>query len=213
MSRGGRVVERIRVSIALWLVSSLTAGVVQAEEPVNFPDEVLRAAVENKLEVYEPTPQDMLNLTSLKHVMSFKSQDEGITDLSGLEFAVNLRDLNLRLNKIVDLAPLAGLTYLQTLNLSQNEIYDLLPLAALSDLVDLNIHANHIDDISVLAGLTGLRDLDLHTNRIFDLAPLSDLANLQTLIALRKPNHRYFCLGPALQFAVSGSTLERDSAR
>lgn len=148
---------------------------------MHFPDEVLRAAVEDKLGVFEPTPQDLLGLLGLSHVMSFSSQDQGITDLSGLEFAINLRVLNLRLNMIDDLSPLAGLTELVRVNLSQNAIDDLSPLADLVNLEDLNVHANQIEDLSALADLTGLCDLNLRTNRITDLSPLSGLAALEWL--------------------------------
>ncbi|MGE5294991.1 MAG: leucine-rich repeat domain-containing protein, partial [Solirubrobacterales bacterium] len=90
--------------VCLFLLS-----VANAEEPVHFADAALKGAVEDELWVSDPTPTDMLNLTSL---------DAGsleIQSLVGLEYAANLTDLRLRFNRIQDISPLAGLTNLRHL--------------------------------------------------------------------------------------------------
>jgi len=86
-----------------------------------------------------------------------------IKELEGFQQADNLRELNLRCNKIGDLSPLSGLTRLELLVAADNEI----------------------KDISGLNGpvLEGLKHLDLSINRINDLAAL-DWKKLEALTHL-----------------------------
>jgi len=146
-----------------------------AEDPVYFADASLKAAVEEHLWVSDPTPTDMLALTSLSAVL------HGITDITGLDCAVNLQDLNLRHNGIRDISPLAGLTALEELDLSRNKAADLTPLSGLTNLRSLDVHDNGFSDISALAGLSNLQRLVLHENVIDDLSALSGMAELRYL--------------------------------
>jgi hypothetical protein len=155
----------------LWLLVSSTP----AESAVYFADPRLKATVEAELWVTNPTATDMLELTSLN------IGTQGITDLTGLEYALNLYSLQATHNQISDLSPLSGLSNLETLALNTNQIGDLSPLAGLSNLRDLNLHDNPISDISPLSGLTNLQSLTLRINNISDISALSGLTNLETL--------------------------------
>ncbi len=146
------------------------------ENPVYFADANLKADVEAVLGKTNPTPTDMLGLTSLW------AQARGITDLTGLEYATNLTALDLSMNEISDLSPLAGLTNLTDLDLGDNhQIGDLAPLAGLTNLTDLGLAYNQISDLSPLAGLTNLMNLGLASNQISDVSPLGGLTNLRVL--------------------------------
>jgi hypothetical protein len=101
---------------ALSLLLCLPAPAL-AEAPVPFNDPALQAAVEAQLSLSDPTPTDMLALTTLD------ARSEGIADLSGLEYAVNLTDLDLGQNQIDDLSPLTGLTHLASLDLRGNPLH------------------------------------------------------------------------------------------
>lgn len=169
-----------KAAIALAII---TLGVAWAEEPVFFPDTILKNAVESELWISDPTPTEMLDLTSLTCIQTFATQDSGIRDLSGLSSATNLQTLNLRLNWIGTISPLSALANLQTLNLSQNRISDLSPLSGLTSLRNLNVHGNRITSLSALSGLTNLQDLNIRINDISDLTPLSGLTALTTLDA------------------------------
>ena len=145
----------LSVALAVFLWLSVAAG---AESPVYFADSALEQAVEEKLGVSDPTPSDMLALTSLTCLY------KGMSDLTGLESATNLWELSLCSNSIADLSPLSGLTNLGTLILEDNLVSDLSPLSGLADLRILILESNLISDISPLLTLTSLIHLNLGEN-------------------------------------------------
>jgi hypothetical protein len=147
-----------------------------AEGPVYFADAALEDVVESELGFEDPTPSDMLGLTYLN------ASERDISDLTGLEYAENLRSFACAHSRISDLSPLSGLSNLEDLALNTNEISDLSPLSGLSNLRSLNIHDNEISDLSPLGGLVNLSFLDLHANQISDLSALSGMSSLDTLI-------------------------------
>ena len=166
-------------------LSHLTANIfykvddsVISDEPVNIPDPNLRRAIASELGKNENDPisqKEMLTLAILN------SRDSQIADLTGLEFARNLRELSLKYNVISDLSPLKDLVKLRWLNLSYNVISDLSPLKDLVKLSQLNIDGNSISDLSPLKDLVKLEFLILSDNSISDLSPLKDLLNLKLL--------------------------------
>lgn len=162
----------ISMSMPLLLLTAAAA-----EDPVDFPDMNLKAAVEAALWKPDPTPTDMLGLTELTCIGS-KYRDNPILSLAGLEYALNLQSLTLRYHLIGDISPLSGLTNLQTLDLLGNEITSLSPLGDLIDLQTLNLERNCVSDISTLSVLTELHTLSLHRNQVSDISPLSDLTSL-----------------------------------
>ena len=99
------------------LLCVLLGTLARAEDPVYFDDQNLKTAVEQKLGKIDPTPTDMLSLLLLDASYS------GISKLTGLEYAKNLQDLDLRGNKIRDIYPLTGLTQLLELDLRGNPLY------------------------------------------------------------------------------------------
>jgi hypothetical protein len=134
----------------LWL-----SGLARAESPVHFADSTLKATVEKALWISDPTPSDMLALTSLT------CPNAGITSLTGLEYAKNLHELSVTDSSITDLSPLAGLTNLRSLNFNDNEVEDISALSGLSSLQTLSMEDNLVSDISPLLNLRSLRFLDV----------------------------------------------------
>ena len=111
----------------------------------------------------------MLQLTQLR------ATDIGITDLTGLEYAINLNTLDLGNNGIRDVRPLAGLIALSRLSLWNNQVEDITPLANLTNLVSLNLSYNNVEDVSILANLTNLQYLAMRVNLATDFSPLQNL--------------------------------------
>ena len=138
-------------------------------QTVNIPDPNLRAVIEEALgkRFGAPiTPSDMASLTE------FRAGNSNISDLTGLEHAINLTWLNLGGNTISDISSLSGLTNLRLLFLGGNTISDISSLSGLTNLVQLNLDDNTISDISSLSGLTNLRLLFLNYNTISDISAL-----------------------------------------
>ena len=109
-----------------------------------------------------------------------------ITDLTGLEHATQLRELDLMYANISDITPLAELTELRELDLrgdrySNNEISDITPLTHLTQLTRLDLYGHRIVDITPLTHLTELTSVSLGGNRIVDITPLTQLTELTSL--------------------------------
>ena len=168
----------ILLAITTWI-----SYLANAQEKDWMPDANLREAVRQELEIDANTPltkADMLQLVALDTV---KLQiTEKISDLTGLEHAINLELLIVLRNQVQDLRPLASLTKLTFLDLGGNAISDVSPLAGLINLKVLRLWINQIVDVSPLAGLVNLKELWLNSNQIKDFSPLARLVNLEKLI-------------------------------
>lgn len=143
-----------------------------------IPDDSLRQAINEELgeaEDYEPTEADLASITVLD------ASDRGITDLTGLEHAIYLVELNLDKNNIVDIGALASMPYLYDLVLNFNKVNDLSPLANLTNLTKASFFDNEVSDVSDLADLTQLEYLNLTNNDISTISDLVDLTNLESL--------------------------------
>ena len=176
-------------------------------QTVHIPDPGLRAVLESALEKEvgtNITQSDMESLESL-HVngcryltLSAKgwftpvgerwiceatdgSFVSSIKNLTGLEFATNLIELELGRNQISDVTPLKGLINLTRLSLGINQISDVTPLKNLTNLTHLSLINNQISDVTPLKNLTNLIELDLLNNRISDVTPLKNLTTLKYL--------------------------------
>ncbi len=164
---------------------------------VEIPDPNLEKAIRDQLNLEflavlpnEPiTQQDMLRLGWLD------GRGKNITDLTGLEYAINATHLYLPDNAIENLEPLAGLTNnLWFLDLYLNRIQDITPLANLINITHLFIDGNAaITDITPLSGLMRLQILNFSNNQIVDITPL---ANLTNLTELRASNNQVRDLNP-----------------
>ena len=151
------------------------SDLLQPTATVSIPDSNLEAAVRERLGLASDatiTQLVMLRLTLLS------ASNQQITDLTGLEYALNLQLLNLTDNQIEDITPLTNLTDLTRITLSGNPVTDITALAKLVNLTHLNCHKCNISDITPLAGLTNLKDLRLSGNPISDITPLKGLTNL-----------------------------------
>jgi hypothetical protein len=92
-----------------------------AESPiaVYVPDASLRAAVNRAL---GRGAMDSLDRGAMAGLTGLSAAGIGLSDLTGLEWALNLRSADLRYNRITDAAPLAGLS-LTSLRLEGNPVH------------------------------------------------------------------------------------------
>ena len=118
---------------------------------VSIPDANLAAAIRKAvgLSPQDPITQlDMLNLFGLNPHGNLDVRGRGITDLTGIEYAINLTGLNLGRNQIRDIAPLAKMKNLRVLRVNGNQITDIKPLTELTNLRELSVTNNPVEDMS-----------------------------------------------------------------
>ena len=153
-------------------------GVIPGEI-VSIPDTNLRIAIEAAL---GKTPEDTIIASEMATLERLELNEKDISDLTGLEFAINLNWLNISHNNIADLSPIAGLLKLTELRFHNNSVSDLSPLKDLINLTGLWFdEAREVSDLSPLAGLINLQNLHFASNNVSDLSPIAGLTNLTSL--------------------------------
>ena len=135
-------------------------------------DPALKAAIGA---VLGKAPGDSVSPQELAGLEALTARNAGIRDLSGLEQAVGLKELDLGFNPLADLRPLAALLALESLNLD-GAAANLQALAPLARLQRLSLRHNRIADLRPLAGLGKLSVLRADRNLIADMWPLASLA-------------------------------------
>ena len=126
------------------VAAPVTTPVAPTPQPsvVHIPDPNLRAVIQERIG-NQITTNTMLNLTHLY------APDRGITSLTGLERATNLRELDIWSNSISDVSPLAGLTRLTRLDIQHNSLSDISPLAGLTQLTYLDLRENPLNAAAI----------------------------------------------------------------
>ena len=145
---------------------------------VNFPDPNLEAAVREK--IHKPTG-DIYRSDLERYTKRLSLLESGITDLTGLDYFINVKELRLVRNQISDLTPISNLTNLTYLDISYNPISDLSPLSNLTNIECLYTKYCNIADISPLGNLTKLERFHAHNNKISNISVLTNLTNLNEL--------------------------------
>ncbi len=147
-------------------------------DEVTIPDDNLREVILDKL---QKSPGDTITVEDMEGMEKLIAAREDIEDLSGMEYAVNLKVLSLLENDINNISPLSGLDNLVNLRLGNNDINDISPLSGLESLEKLYLGSNDFNDLSPLSNLENLEWLNLWDNELSDIAPLSGLVNLGAL--------------------------------
>jgi hypothetical protein len=97
---------------------------------VVFADENLEAAIREELE----KPEDSLTKKVIRELTKLNASEREIKDLLGLDSAVNLIRLDLRVNQISHVSPLASLTNLTDLYLYTHQVRGPYPVSKSSSL-------------------------------------------------------------------------------
>ncbi len=149
------------------------------------------------------TQLDMLGLRKLR------ASSRQITDLTGLEHAVNLIDLDLGGNEIHDVTPLAGSIILEVLALGNNRISEIQPLMRMNNLQRLRLSGNSVSDLSPLAKLTNLKVILLAGNPIGNTTPLHGLLRRNPFLELDIDSHSLEIVSGDDQEGAPGSLLSQ----
>lgn len=178
-----------KIITCLLLLNSIAFAQENTEDWM--PDATLRQAVLTALELPAGVPLTKDKMLWLQRLTAVNHLDTNasIVDITGLEYAKNLRHLDLggNNNHIQDLCPLSNLIHLTSLHIWHTTLkgpvtdLDLHPLTNLVELEVLSLSGNGITDITLLSHFTKLRRLHLTHNYITDITPLSHLIELREL--------------------------------
>ena len=158
-------------------LSNCAQGTCLIEQAVAVPDANLRQLLQETLGIQG---EDFF-LSDMLQLISLSGNDRDIADLTGLEAAANLRNVNLLGNQISDPSPLGGLVGLEGLNLTMNQLTDISALQDLTGLIHFGCGQNQLTDVSVVSGLTQLQSLSIHSNPLQSLPSLESLALLTSI--------------------------------
>ena len=189
-ARSGDLLAKQTFSVSVIEADTLGAdGTVHPDvsPEVSIPDENLRAVVRDALELQE---DDTLTQQKMQRLTRVSAPTLGIKDLTGLEYAIRLRELDMPQNQIYDISPLENLTTLTHIVLNENYISNITPLRWLTRLTALSLSQNRISNINPLANLIALTELRLQENQISNINPLVGLTRL-TALSLSKNQISY----------------------
>ena len=178
LTNGTRYAFEVRAVSALGSGAAARVWAALATSPsaaVTIPD----AALRRQVEIWSrQSAGDTITQLEMANMSTLAGENLGISSLSGLEHALNLRLLHLGGNSITDISELYGLLSLGNLSLDRNSIFDISPLSRLTSLTWLTLTENNVSDLSALTNLTALRYLYLWQNRITNISHLSGLTEL-----------------------------------
>ncbi|MGM0282924.1 MULTISPECIES: leucine-rich repeat domain-containing protein [unclassified Enterococcus] len=174
----------------------------KGEEVVSIPDSALKQGlvtnVVNTIPQERPTVfEQEVYAKELATLNEIELSGLGISNLTGIEYCENARNIDLSTNKISEVSQLAGLSQLDQLNLSENEAPQkveqltqltilylnsanldsdyLEKIGQLSNLEEFYAQKNKIKSVAPLKSCDSLRVLNLDNNLITDLRPLSNI--------------------------------------
>lgn len=154
---------------------------IATEDPVvSIPDAGLRTAILRALGKTESAETE-ITASDLHDLESLQASGYGISDLTGLEHAENLKELYLNDNQISNLSPISELENLRRLSLNNNNISALGSLSGLTTLRWLRLNDNRISAVAPLDSLTKLHTLEVTDNRVSNVNALTTLTGLKNL--------------------------------
>lgn len=161
-----RAAARIAAAaVALAILAALLApGAAAQTAGISIPDAGLRSAIESAL---GKQPGDAITEGDMALVGILDAGNAGITNLDGLQHAVNLRALYLQGNSISDASSLAGLARMQVLFLHGNDITDI-DLTAMTDLRFVDLSYNDLTTIDLSGQRTTVGE-NARDSRLFAL--------------------------------------------
>ena len=145
---------------------------------VHIPDPNLRAAI---AEALGKGPNAPITAEEMEGLRDLDARNKDIRDLTGLQFATNLRRLYLRDNQVSNLSPITGLIGLRELWLQNNPVSDISPVRGLTNLTHLEVDGTPVSDISPIVGLINLDRLAFEGDNVSDLSPIAGLINLKSI--------------------------------
>ena len=184
------------------------------DEAVHIPDPNLRVSLARMLGQHPDEPitvSQMEQFSDISHrghtrngvyVEGQTLEGKGIRDLTGLEFAINLKILSLKRNEISKLTPLSRLTKLEYLDIGDNNVSNLSPITNLTNIKQLNLgDTNPITDLSPIANLHNIEVISIGKVVLLkDISVLAGMENLREVLMWGSTIQRYVSVGKSSQY-------------
>ncbi|EIL7051972.1 class 1 internalin InlK [Listeria monocytogenes] len=158
-------------------------GVTASQDNVNIPDSTFKAYLNGLLGQASTANITEAQMDSLTYI-TLANID--VTDLTGIEYAHNIKDLTINNIQVTNFSPITGLDGLERLRImgdtiTSDEIPNLSGLTSLT-LLDLS-HSAHDDSVlTKIDKLPNVKRIDLSYNgAITDIMPLKNMPELTTL--------------------------------
>ena len=145
-----------------------------------IPDKNLKRLINDYLSKAKDSDITSKDLENISEYLYCDNSSTGnyISNLEGLQYAVNMTELLIENNLLNDITPITNLDKLNTLFLNNNMIRTIPDLSNMISLNSILLNSNEIKDVSPIATAKNLRFIKVNENSICDLSPLSSLDNL-----------------------------------
>lgn len=150
-------------------------------EVVEIEDDELRTIIMETLNV---SNMNDITVGSMAEIVELNITNSIVTNLSGIEAAVNLEVFLARSVDIADLSPLSELDKLKVIDMrdaNMDSETDLSFLFNLNALEDIDFQNTVVNDISVLAGKNTLTHINLRETDVVDISALQGMTQLMFL--------------------------------
>ncbi len=154
-------------------------------EIANIPDLNLKAGLNKAIDPTRDPKSDItiVEMNNLKGVGGrLDLSNLEITDLTGIEHAINIKILEVSNNQITDLTPIANLTNLTTLAVNSNPVTNLDALENFTSMLSLYAANCNITDISGIRNLTEIGYIVLNNNQITDISPIGEIEDMAIVL-------------------------------
>ncbi len=145
---------------------------------VIFEDEILENHIREELSI----PEDDITSTDMLALYSLTIPELGVTNLKGLEYALELNRFSLSGENVVSLEPLKNLNSLERFSLRYSTIENL-PIEFSQDVnfTTVSIVNTKINDVNFLSHMTNIDHLTMTDAGLTDISPLANLNNVKQL--------------------------------
>jgi Leucine-rich repeat (LRR) protein len=127
---------------------------------------------------------ESLNWLTTQHfsvLSSLSVAHNNLDTLDAVGAVMQLRELNVRNNRITDIGPAFNLTALELIDLGSNMVSSIQGISALKELRRAFLDRNNLTHVADLADLKWLEELDLSSNPLGEVSDLGALQRLQRL--------------------------------
>lgn len=195
---------------------STEAPLSAKEKIIPFKDPILKAYLLEQLQI----EGEELTEADLQVLYILNLNQSGITDLSGLEYARNLKKLSISNARIHSLAPISELKYLTTLTLYQTQFLEVTDriqwprlttfsatasvfpsygfLTQVASLENFTCVSSNLTALTYIENNKHLKGLNVSDNAIEDITPLKDMVLLSNINLSKNP---ITAIGPMAQFS------------